>query len=143
MDNKLTKEDFIKQYKERTKKSKKEIINDILKNVNPKDYLKVKDNIVLDSNLCIILSCPGEEEMLNQKVCAGETGNNLEKILRIVVNEIKEIKQKIERLEENDDKIGEKFTEQFNEMKTQVSQTRQDIAEMRGALDLLIQKLVK
>ena len=57
--------------------------------------------------------------------------------------EIKGIKDKIEKLEKNDEKIGDKFTEQFNEMKSQVSQTRQDIAEMRGALDLLIQKIVK
>lgn len=60
-----------------------------------------------------------------------------------VNKEIKEIKQKIEKLEENDRKIGDRFTEQFNEVKSQVSQTRQDIAEMRGALDLLIKKLVK
>lgn len=57
--------------------------------------------------------------------------------------EMKGIKDKIEKLEKNDEKIGDKFTEQFNEMKSQVSQTRQDIAEMRGALDLLIQKIVK
>ena len=57
--------------------------------------------------------------------------------------EMKGIKDKIEKLEQNDEKIGDKFTEQFNEMKSQVSQTRQDIAEMRGALDLLIQKIVK
>ncbi len=57
--------------------------------------------------------------------------------------ELKEVKEKIEKLEQNDEKIGDRFTEQFNEMKSQVSQTRQDIAEMRGALDLLIQKLVK
>ena len=58
-------------------------------------------------------------------------------------DEIKELKIKIEKLEQNDEKIGDKFTEQFNEVKAQVSQTRQEIAEMRGALDLLIEKLVK
>lgn len=56
---------------------------------------------------------------------------------------IEGLESKIEKLEQNDEKIGDKFTEQFNEVKAQVSQTRQEIAEMRGALDLLIEKLVK
>ena len=60
-----------------------------------------------------------------------------------VRDDMKAIIARLEKLEGNYEKIGDKFTEQFNEIKSQVSQTRQDIAEMRGALDLLIQKSVK
>lgn len=60
-----------------------------------------------------------------------------------VRDDMKAIIVRLEKLEGNYEKIGDKFTEQFNEIKSQVSQTRQDIAEMRGALDLLIQKSVK
>lgn len=58
----------------------------------------------------------------------------------LVKDDMKSIVSRLEKLEGNYEKIGDKFTEQFNEIKSQVSQTRQDIAEMRGALDLLIQK---
>ena len=48
-------------------------------------YDTVDDNIVPCSNLCILLSCPGEEEFLTQKVAAGQTGANLEKIINLLL----------------------------------------------------------
>lgn len=61
----------------------------------------------------------------------------------IVRQEMHTLKLKIEKLEDNDAKIGEKFDIQFNEMKAQLSEQSSSIAKMQGTLDLLIQKLVK
>lgn len=63
--------------------------------------------------------------------------------IQLVRDDVKQVVKRLEKLEGNYEKIGDKFTEQFNEVKSQVSQTRQEIAEMRGSLELLIQKLVK
>lgn len=63
--------------------------------------------------------------------------------IQLVREDMKQVVKRLEKLEGNYEKIGDKFTEQFNEVKSQVSQTRQEIAEMRGSLELLIQKLVK
>lgn len=63
--------------------------------------------------------------------------------IEIVKKEMHALKVKIEKLEDNDVKIGEKFDVQFNEMKAQLSEQSQKLAKMQGTLDLLIQKLVK
>ena len=63
--------------------------------------------------------------------------------IEIVKQEMHALKIKIEKLEDNDAKIGEKFDVQFNEMKAQLSEQSQKLAKMQGTLDLLIQKLVK
>lgn len=83
----ISKEQLIKKYKtidEKTKHEKQKI----LKLLKEKGMLTVEDNIVKESNLCIILSCPGEQELISNKVCSGETGDNLEKILRKLINKI-------------------------------------------------------
>lgn len=58
----------------------------ILDKLKRKNVLNVADHIVTGSNLCIILSCPGEEELMHDKVCYGETGNNLDFVLNILTN---------------------------------------------------------
>lgn len=76
--------ELIKKYrnlKQKNDKEKKKLLDELENN----NLLYVEDNVVKDSNLCIILSCPGEEELINDKVCAGETGENLEKILDYLV----------------------------------------------------------
>lgn len=72
--------ELIEKYKDIEKKAKTEILDKL----KAKNMLYVKDNIQKDSNMCIILSCPGQEELMADKVCAGETGENLEKILEIL-----------------------------------------------------------
>ena len=42
----------------------------------------MEDNIVQDSNTCFVLSCPGEKELLEGRVCCGDTGTNLEKLIK-------------------------------------------------------------
>lgn len=82
-----TKAELIERYKNleaKTQKEKREILDDL----KTRKELKVKDNIKENSNLCVILSCPGEEELIEQKVCAGETGENLEHILSIVSKQV-------------------------------------------------------
>jgi hypothetical protein len=82
-----TKAELIERYKNleaKTQKEKREILDDL----KTRKELKVKDNIKEKSNLCVILSCPGEEELIEQKVCAGETGENLEYILSSVSKQI-------------------------------------------------------
>lgn len=44
----------------------------------------VADNIVKSSNICIVLSCPGELELLEGKPAVGQTGINLFTILKKV-----------------------------------------------------------
>lgn len=61
----------------------------------------------------------------------------------LVKKEIHSLKIKIEKLEDNDAKMGDKFDVQFNEVKAQLSEQSQNLAKMQGTLDLLIQKLVK
>lgn len=41
----------------------------------------MEDNIVQNSNICFVLSCPGEKELLEGRVCCGDTGTNLEKLI--------------------------------------------------------------
>ena len=62
--------ELIEKYKDIEKKAKTEILDKL----KAKNMLYVKDNIQKDSNMCIILSCPGQEELMADKVCAGETG---------------------------------------------------------------------
>lgn len=63
--------------------------------------------------------------------------------IELVRTDLNALKAKIEKLEDNDVKIGEKFDVQFNEVKAQLSEQSQNLAKMQGTLDLLIQKLVK
>lgn len=74
---------LIEKYKtldESTKQEKKKILDRLAE----EGLLVVDDNIQSESNLCIILSCPGQEELIKDKVCAGETGDNLDKVLKFV-----------------------------------------------------------
>ena len=82
---------LIQKYKELTQNVQQEKIS-ILSKLKQQGYLTIDDHINESSNLCIILSCPGEQELLEDKVCAGQTGENLEKILKIVTKKIKAIK---------------------------------------------------
>lgn len=61
----------------------------------------------------------------------------------LLKKEMHMLKVKIEKLEDNDVKIGERFEVQFNEVKAQLYEQSQNLAKMQGTLDLLIQKLVK
>lgn len=63
--------------------------------------------------------------------------------IELVRKDMQTLKADVEKLKDNDIKIGEKFDEQFNEMKAQLSEQSQKLAKMQGTLDLLIQKLVK
>ena len=74
---------LIEKYKTLDESTKQEK-NKILARLAKEKFLVVDDNIQSESNLCIILSCPGQEELINDKVCAGETGNNLDKVLKFV-----------------------------------------------------------
>lgn len=70
--------ELIKKYKCLSNKFEEERKEILLK---LKDYnLVVKDNVT-KSEVCFILSCPGEKELLANKVCAGQTGKNLDQII--------------------------------------------------------------
>lgn len=75
-----SKEELIETYKKIDKESlnKKRKILDTLKD---RGQLTVEDNIVQNSNICFVLSCPGEKELLEGRVCCGDTGANLEKLI--------------------------------------------------------------
>lgn len=86
---KIDRKSLIKEYLEVNKRaeSKKK---EILKKLSDNKLLFINDNIQEESNLCIILSCPGEQELIQDRVCAGEMGENLEKILKKVKEEDKQ-----------------------------------------------------
>ena len=86
MNSNKQREELIEKYNtidENFLSEKRKILND-LENCGG---FYVEDNIKPDSNLCIILSCPGESELKADKVCAGDTGENLDKILEIILTE--------------------------------------------------------
>ena len=63
--------------------------------------------------------------------------------IELVRDDMKTLVERLEKLEGNYEKIGDKFDVQFNELKAQLSEQSQNLAKMQGTLDLLIQKLVK
>ena len=78
-DDKTQYDDLIKEYRDITNNHKK-IVEGILEKLKKAD-ITIKDNLV-ESNVCFILSCPGECELRENKVCAGQTGENLEGIIK-------------------------------------------------------------
>lgn len=86
---KSERKNLIEKYKD-IEENKKRILDELKR----KKLLYVDDNIKKDSNVCIILSCPGQEELKEDKVCAGDTGKNLERILGIVKKSDKDTKLK-------------------------------------------------
>lgn len=63
--------------------------------------------------------------------------------IQSVRDDMKTLVSRLEKLEGNYEKIGDKFDIQFNELKAQISEQSQNLAKVQGTLDLLIQKLVK
>jgi uncharacterized coiled-coil protein SlyX len=63
--------------------------------------------------------------------------------IELVREDMETLVARLEKLEGNYEKIGDKFDVQFNELKAQLSEQSQNLAKMQGTLDLLIQKLVK
>lgn len=63
--------------------------------------------------------------------------------IELVRDDMKALVMRLEKLEGNYEKIGDKFDVQFNELKAQIAEQSQNLAKMQGTLDLLIQKLVK
>ena len=63
--------------------------------------------------------------------------------IQLVRDDMKSLVSRLEKLEGNYEKIGDKFDVQFNELKAQIADQSQNLAKMQGTLDLLIQKLVK
>lgn len=63
--------------------------------------------------------------------------------IQLVRDDMKTLVSRLEKLEGNYEKIGDKFDVQFNELKAQISEQSQNLAKVQGTLDLLIQKLVK
>lgn len=65
---------------------------DKLRKYHEESKYTVKDQIVSkNSRVCFVFSCPGREEMINKKLCAGQTGNNLNSLLSILNKKDKEL----------------------------------------------------
>lgn len=78
----------------------------LLDQLKDNNWLNVKDKIEKESNLCVFLSCPGEKELIADKVCAGETGENLDNILKKLVETYNDISPTIK---DNDKVIRYKY----------------------------------
>lgn len=81
------KDRLITKYKE-IEKSKAKILEKLKKYL---DDIKVEDWTNRESNVCFVLSCPGERELVKGKVCAGQTGENLGYILSYLHGKKEEI----------------------------------------------------
>ena len=55
-----------------------------LKRMHAESAFKVPDHNKNKSRICFIFSCPGREELIHDQVCCGETGENLNVLLRIM-----------------------------------------------------------
>jgi hypothetical protein len=55
-----------------------------LKKHHKENPYTVADHTSQKSKVCFIFSCPGREELLQNKVCSGETGENLNELLEIL-----------------------------------------------------------
>lgn len=55
-----------------------------LKKTHKENPYTVADHTSQKSKVCFIFSCPGREELLQNKVCSGETGENLNELLEIL-----------------------------------------------------------
>lgn len=55
-----------------------------LKKLHKENPYTVEDNVINNSKICFIFSCPGREELIQNKVCSGETGENLDELLKIL-----------------------------------------------------------
>ena len=51
------------------------------------DPITIQDHTTQQSKVCFVLSCPGQYELINEKVCWGETGENLDKLLQMLNKE--------------------------------------------------------
>ena len=52
--------------------------------MHEKNPYTVEDHVINNSKICFIFSCPGREELIQNKVCSGETGENLDELLKIL-----------------------------------------------------------
>lgn len=76
-------EDLIAEYKKiasdiSTKKK------ELFKKIQNASLDIIADHIIKDSNICLILSCPGEDELLNRKVAFGQTGKNILSLFKTI-----------------------------------------------------------
>lgn len=55
-----------------------------LKKLHKENPYTVEDHVLNNSKICFIFSCPGREELIQNKVCSGETGENLDELLKIL-----------------------------------------------------------
>ena len=74
--------DILEKYREIYNKSGG--IFEELKKCHKENPYTVSDHISQKSKVCFIFSCPGREELIQNQVCSGETGENLDKLLKIL-----------------------------------------------------------
>lgn len=55
-----------------------------IKNIHKENPYTVNDYTTKKTQVCFIFSCPGYEELINNKVCCGKTGDNLDILLNIL-----------------------------------------------------------
>ena len=76
------KDEILKKYIENIENCQN-ILNE-LKGQHKNNKYTVEDQIGKNSKVCFIFSCPGREELIHGKLCQGDTGENLNKILEIL-----------------------------------------------------------
>lgn len=81
-ENVLDKEKLLQQY-QAIYQEKKGFFHQMIE-IHKKDPYTVNDNTKNNKKICFIFSCPGREELINGQVCCGDTGENLESLLKIL-----------------------------------------------------------
>lgn len=78
-----SKDELIKELAEISSGKINNIISELAE-IHKVTPIKVKNQDENNSSVCFILSCPGRDEMIHNKLCQGETGKNLNKLLLIL-----------------------------------------------------------
>ena len=62
-----------------------------MREIHRNDPFVVSDYIEHNSKVCFVFSCPGQDELINDQVCHGKTGENLDVLLKILHDKKAEI----------------------------------------------------
>ena len=79
------KDDLLMQY--RNIYAERRLILDKMQKIHKKNPYTVNHHNNQKSSVCFIFSCPGQDELVNNRVCFGETGENLDILLHYLVNQ--------------------------------------------------------
>ena len=74
---------ILNEYREKQKDLEEELLPKLIE-AHKIERFRVKQQCDRHTKVCFVFSCPGQQEMLEDKLCAGQTGDNLNLLLSIL-----------------------------------------------------------